>query len=57
MAHALIKLRNLSYAYPGRRVFERVNFDLRCGERVALVGDNGAGKTTLLQLMAQTFLR
>jgi len=51
MAHALIKLRNLSYAYPGRRVFEGVNFDLHCDERVALVGDNGAGKTTLLQLM------
>ena len=33
-------------------VFEELNFDLRQGELIALVGESGAGKTTLLHLLA-----
>jgi lipoprotein-releasing system ATP-binding protein len=33
-------------------VFENLNFELRQGELVALVGESGAGKTTLLHLLA-----
>ncbi len=33
-------------------VFEDLNFEVRKGERVALVGESGAGKTTLLHLLA-----
>jgi lipoprotein-releasing system ATP-binding protein len=33
-------------------VFENLNFEIREGEFVALVGESGAGKTTLLHLLA-----
>jgi cobalt/nickel transport system ATP-binding protein len=47
----LLELDGIGFGYPGRRVFERVDFRLGAGERVALVGSNGAGKSTLLRLM------
>jgi ATP-binding cassette subfamily F protein uup len=35
----------------GRQLFEKVNLDLRPGERLGIVGQNGLGKSTLLKLM------
>ena len=41
----------LSKGYDGIRLFENVSFDIRRGERVAVIGDNGTGKTTLLKII------
>lgn len=44
----LAETENLSFAYPyGPRVLEAINFRIRPGEFVAIVGQNGSGKTTL----------
>jgi cobalt/nickel transport system ATP-binding protein len=49
---AVIVLKNISFSYPnGLRVFEDLNFRLRKGDRIGIVGPNGSGKTTLLHLV------
>lgn len=48
-----IRFEQVSFTYPGsdRAVLDRIDFQLRPGERIALVGENGAGKTTLTRLL------
>jgi len=51
------EFRNVSFRYPGgtRAVLSGLDFKLRPGERVALVGDNGQGKTTIVKLMTRLY--
>lgn len=50
-ADRLLLLRDVSIRYGERPVCEKVSFDLRRGERVALTGANGSGKSSLLKLI------
>jgi ATP-binding cassette subfamily F protein uup len=47
----LIALEGVTYAIGNRTLFENLNFIVRSGMRVGLVGQNGSGKTTLLRLL------
>jgi len=51
------EFRNVSFRYPGssRPVLDRLNFSLRPGERVALIGENGEGKTTIVKLLTRLY--
>ena len=51
------EFRNVSFVYPGteRRVLNSLNFHLRPGERVALIGENGQGKTTIVKLITRLY--
>jgi ABC-type Mn2+/Zn2+ transport system ATPase subunit len=40
---------NLDIGYQGEVIVPEVNFELTCGQSLALVGINGSGKTTLLK--------
>ena len=47
----VLKVEQLAKAYPGQKLFSDIDFEIRRGERVALIGDNGTGKTTLLKII------
>lgn len=51
------EFRNVSFHYPGtsRMVVRNLDFHLRPGERVALVGENGEGKTTIVKLLTRLY--
>jgi ATP-binding cassette, subfamily B, bacterial len=51
------EFRDVSFRYPGsaRLILNRLNFNLRPGERVALVGENGQGKTTIVKLITRLY--
>ncbi|MEQ4519574.1 ABC transporter ATP-binding protein [Pseudarthrobacter sp. B907] len=44
----LLSVRNLEVSYGGAPVLESVSFDLKKGERVAIVGQSGSGKSTVI---------
>ncbi|NNM99694.1 MAG: ATP-binding cassette domain-containing protein, partial [Candidatus Eremiobacteraeota bacterium] len=48
----MIRARGLALERGGRRVLEDIDFELRPGEFVAVLGPNGVGKTTLLRACA-----
>jgi ATP-binding cassette, subfamily B, bacterial len=51
------EFQNVSFRYPGseRKVLNGLNFVLRPGERVALIGENGEGKTTIVKLLTRLY--
>ncbi len=49
MAQTLLKVSGLKVAYGGIQAVKGVNFEVREGELVSLIGANGAGKTTTLK--------
>lgn len=48
----LLTMEGISKAYGDHVVLNDVDFFVRSGQRIALLGDNGSGKTTLLRIAA-----
>ncbi len=46
-----LKLENISKAYGDKQVLKGVSFQVRRGEKIALIGKNGIGKSTLLKIL------
>ncbi len=49
---ALISLKEISIAFGGPLLFDRLSLQMESGERIALLGRNGVGKTTLMKVIA-----
>lgn len=52
-----IRFENVCFQYPDsdRKIFEDLNFELKAGQSIALVGENGAGKTTIVKLLSRLY--
>ncbi len=48
----LLQTSKLTKLYSGTPILENVQFEVKKGERIAVVGRNGAGKSTLLKMIA-----
>ncbi len=48
---SIITVTNLSAFYESRKVFENLNFSVKEGDYLCIIGENGTGKTTLMKLL------
>ena len=47
----VIHVENLAKSFGELNLFEKLSFDIKRGEHVAIIGDNGTGKTTILKII------
>mgnify|MGYP001402014667 CR=1 FL=1 len=48
----MLRLENITKAYPTGIILNDVSWDIKAGERIGLIGQNGAGKSTQLRIIA-----
>jgi molybdate transport system ATP-binding protein len=49
--HPIVELHDVTVAYEGDPILDRLTWSVRAGERWAVLGPNGSGKSTLLSLI------
>ena len=47
----VLKVEGLEKGFDGHTLFSDLNFEIKRGERVAIIGNNGTGKTTILKIL------
>lgn len=48
---ALLSCRNLSFGYDGHSILENLNFEVKSGDYLCIIGENGSGKSTLMKTL------
>ena len=55
MSDILLDMKGIGKSFPGVRALDGVDFSVRHGEIVCLLGENGAGKSTLMKILAGVY--
>ena len=57
MDDVLVSMKDICKSFPGVKALDYVDFELRRGEVMALLGENGAGKSTLMKILSGVYTR
>ncbi|MFA9398801.1 MAG: ATP-binding cassette domain-containing protein, partial [Clostridiaceae bacterium] len=55
MDEFILEMKNITKEFPGVKVLNNVNLDVKFGEIHALIGENGAGKSTLMNILSGVY--